>query len=207
MVGRSNVGKSSFINGLLQRRVARTSNTPGKTRLMNFYVVRGELHQRPLQFTMVDLPGYGYAKLSQTERARWGKVLERFLMKRESLCRVVHLVDVRHGMLDNDLEMHQWLVENGFKVWLVLTKTDKLSRSQAAQKILALKKSLIPSVEEVFSFSTTAAPGQFSEPSGAGTSLGGCPAGREPFMVRVAEQVWAWTEATPDPLAVGESSP
>ena len=188
MLGRSNVGKSSFINALLQRRLAHTSNTPGKTRLINFYVVRGELHQRPLEFSLVDLPGYGYAKMAKTERAHWGEVMQKFLLKRPNLARVVHLVDIRHGMLENAAQMHQWLAEEGLPVWMVLTKSDKLSRSQAAQQVLNVHKNLLPNPEELFSFSTTTSITGYG--SGYGQQqLGGFPAGREAFLERLAEQV------------------
>jgi GTP-binding protein len=190
MLGRSNVGKSSFINSLLQRKLAHTSNTPGKTRLMNFYVIRAELRERPLEFSLVDLPGYGYAKMAKTERAHWGDVMQKFLMKRPNLCRVVHLIDIRHGMLENALEMHHWLIEEGFPVWVVLTKSDKLSRSQAASQILDVKKALVPTVDQIFSYSTTT-------PSISG-HLGGFPAGREALLEHVAEQVWNTPKFEPE---------
>ena len=180
LVGRSNVGKSSFINALLQRRIARTSNTPGKTRLINFYVVRAQLEEQPLEFTMVDLPGYGYAKMSKADKAHWSSVLEQFLRDRETLTRVVHLVDIRHGFLENDWEMHEWLVHRRIPSWVVLTKSDKLSRSQAGKQILATQKSLTAGVEQLFSFSTTSA---------GGDSLGGQPAGRDAFLSRLAQLV------------------
>lgn len=119
MVGRSNVGKSSFINGMTGRKnIAKTSNTPGKTRLINFYRINNAL-------AMVDLPGYGYAKVSKKEQQHWQKHLESYLLKREELVLVIQLIDSRHGMQANDFQMWQWLQHHGLPTLLVLTKTDK----------------------------------------------------------------------------------
>lgn len=183
VVGRSNVGKSSLLNSLLQRRLARTSNTPGKTRLLNFFVVRGfrESPQEAIQgqadappekedfeLTLVDLPGYGYAKISQSERAHWGETLRKFLSGRKNLKQILHLVDIRHGMLDSVAQVQTWLQESQLPTTLVLTKTDKLSRSKAAQEVQKLRNELgLP----VIAFS--------SEDKQLGPTLGGSPAGRD----------------------------
>jgi GTP-binding protein len=184
VVGRSNVGKSSLLNSLLQRRLARTSNTPGKTRLLNFFVVRGfrefpaveasedqpalPLEKQDFELTLVDLPGYGYAKISQSERAHWGETLRKFLSGRRNLKQILHLVDIRHGMLDSVCQVQSWLQESQLPTTLVLTKTDKLSRSKAAQEVQKLRNELgLP----VIAFS--------SEDKQLGPTLGGSPAGRD----------------------------
>lgn len=129
LVGRSNVGKSSFINCLLGRRnLARTSNTPGKTRLLNFYRVNE-------RFVLVDLPGYGFAKVSKTEQESWRRNIEEFLSRRESLAGIVQLVDGRHGPQANDLEMFDWLADLEKPVMVVLTKMDKQKKNKIAQVV------------------------------------------------------------------------
>lgn len=126
LVGRSNVGKSSFINCLVGRRnLARTSNTPGKTRLLNFYRVNE-------RFVLVDLPGYGFAKVSKTEQESWRHNLEEFLSRREPLAGIVQLVDGRHGPQANDLEMFDWLADLERPVMVVLTKLDKQKKNKIA---------------------------------------------------------------------------
>lgn len=126
LVGRSNVGKSSLINSLVGSRLARTSNTPGKTRLMHFYLV----NQR---YVLVDLPGYGYAKVSQQDRAYWEDRLMKYLQERPTMRCAMHLIDSRHGPLDNDLEMARWMWQNDIPRCAVLTKTDKISKNALAQ--------------------------------------------------------------------------
>ena len=114
--GRSNVGKSSLINSLLNRKnLARTSSSPGKTVTINFYDVNGE-------FFLVDLPGYGYAKASLAERAKWGKMIEKYLGTRDSLKAVVLLVDIRHAPTKDDVMMYNWVVETGLTPIIVATK-------------------------------------------------------------------------------------
>lgn len=144
-VGKSNVGKSSLINMLLQRKsLARTSSVPGKTQTINWYNIDEQLY-------FVDLPGYGYAKAAKTDQAKWAKVIENYLDKRETLMGVLLLVDIRHAPGNNDLMMLDWL--NHFKVrtLVVATKADKLSRNQQASQIKMLsqmmrvdKKNIIP---------------------------------------------------------------
>ena len=125
LVGRSNVGKSSFLSSLVGRKgLAKVSATPGKTRLINYFLVDDRWY-------LVDLPGYGYAKVSKTEKERWGHALEDYLARRQGLVMVVQLVDVRHGPQDSDMQMHGWLTGRRFPPVVVLTKADKLSRSQA----------------------------------------------------------------------------
>ena len=146
LLGRSNVGKSSFINKLTQRkRLAHTSNTPGKTRLLNYYLVDDS-------WALVDLPGYGFAKVSKKEQARWREALEEYLQRRESLLGVVQLIDSRHGPQKNDVEMNRWLLETGIPAAVVLTKTDK-SKKSTHGKILAQTKKALSAERGYFMFS------------------------------------------------------
>lgn len=136
MVGRSNVGKSSFINKLTKRkRLAHTSNTPGKTRLLNYYLVDD-------RWALVDLPGYGFAKVSKTEQNRWRATLEEYLTKREPLLGVLQLIDARHGPQPNDVDMNGWLGAAGIEVAAVVTKTDKAGRAQSDKAAAAVRKTL-----------------------------------------------------------------
>ncbi|MGI6357836.1 MAG: ribosome biogenesis GTP-binding protein YihA/YsxC [Bacillota bacterium] len=126
LVGRSNVGKSSLINALLNRRnLARTSNTPGRTRTANFYLVDD-------QFYFVDLPGYGYAKISQVERRRWQRMLWDYLSQRQQLCLIVQVVDFRHPPTALDREMYAALRQLGTPKLVIANKIDKVNRSQWA---------------------------------------------------------------------------
>ncbi|MDD3593411.1 MAG: ribosome biogenesis GTP-binding protein YihA/YsxC [Candidatus Gastranaerophilales bacterium] len=129
LLGRSNVGKSSFINKICQRKaLAKTSNTPGKTRLMNYFVINDE-------FAIVDLPGYGYAKVSKTEQEKWRRELESYILNRSELAFVIQFIDGRHDVQNNDLQMREWLDYHGIKTYTVLTKMDYLKQSQAKQTI------------------------------------------------------------------------
>ena len=146
LLGRSNVGKSSFINKLTKRkRLAHTSNTPGKTRLLNYYLVDDS-------WALVDLPGYGFAKVSKKEQARWREALEEYLQKREGLLGVVQLIDSRHGPQKNDVEMNRWLLETGIPAAVVLTKTDK-SKKSTHGKILAQTRKTLSAEKGYFMFS------------------------------------------------------
>ena len=122
--GKSNVGKSSLINTMINRKaLARTSQNPGKTRTINFYNVENKLY-------FVDLPGYGYARAPKSEIAKWGKMIEDYLIKRESLKAIIMLVDIRHEPGENDRMMYDWLKHYGHRIIVVATKSDKLNRSQ-----------------------------------------------------------------------------
>lgn len=122
--GKSNVGKSSLINTMINRKaLARTSQNPGKTRTINFYNVENKLY-------FVDLPGYGYAKAPKSEIAKWGKMIEDYLIKRDSLKAIIMLVDIRHEPGENDRMMYDWLKHYGHRIIVVATKSDKLNRSQ-----------------------------------------------------------------------------
>lgn len=132
--GRSNVGKSSLINSLLNRRgLAKTSNTPGKTRLLNFFRITPAepFHQ---SFYFVDLPGYGFAKVSQSEREQWRQLIESYLAKNERLRGVIALIDSRHGPMASDMELLTWLAHVRQRVIVVATKADKLSNQQREQR-------------------------------------------------------------------------
>ncbi len=123
-LGRSNVGKSSLLNSLLQRKgLARTSNTPGRTQSINFFLVNEA-------FYFTDLPGYGYAKVSKTMRADWGKMAEEYLSQREELKLSIQLIDSRHQPTALDLQLNEWLVYHGKNHLVVATKTDKLSNNK-----------------------------------------------------------------------------
>lgn len=134
--GKSNVGKSSLINGLMNRKsYARTSSQPGKTQTINFYNINEQLY-------FVDLPGYGYAKVSMELRAKWGKMIERYLKKSEQLKLIFLLVDIRHEPSENDKDMYDWIVQNGFQPIVIATKLDKINRSQIAKQTKLIRTSL-----------------------------------------------------------------
>lgn len=134
--GKSNVGKSSLINGLLNRKaLARTSSQPGKTQTINFYNVNDFMY-------LVDLPGYGYAKVPETEKAKWGKMIERYHHTSQTLKAVFLLIDIRHDPSANDKLMYDWIVNNGYNPIIIATKLDKLKRSQVQKNIKAIKDGL-----------------------------------------------------------------
>lgn len=134
--GKSNVGKSSLINGLMNRKsLARTSQQPGKTQTINYYNVNDELY-------FVDLPGYGYAKVSQSEKEKWGKMIEKYLRTSKVLKTVFLLVDIRHDPSKNDQMMYEWILSQGFKPVIIATKLDKINRSQIQKQIKAIKNGL-----------------------------------------------------------------
>lgn len=136
MAGRSNVGKSSFINSLLNRKnLARTSSKPGKTQQLNFYNIDDQLR-------FVDVPGYGYAKVSKTERAKWGKMIEEYLTNRDNLRAVVSLVDMRHEPTGEDVQMYEFLKYYDIPVIIVATKADKIPRGKWNKQESIIKKKL-----------------------------------------------------------------
>lgn len=134
--GKSNVGKSSLINALMNRKsLARTSAQPGKTQTINFYNINDDLYY-------VDLPGYGYAKVSQAEKEKWGKMIENYLRKSKMLKCVFLLVDIRHEPSANDKHMYRWIVEQGFNPVIIATKLDKLKRSQVQKHVKQIRVGL-----------------------------------------------------------------
>ncbi len=136
LAGRSNVGKSSFINTVIQRKnLARTSSKPGKTQTLNFYLIEK-------LFYFVDVPGYGYAKVSKTERAKWGQMIEEYLTNRNDLKAVISLVDFRHAPSSDDIQMYEFLKYYEIPVIVVATKADKIPRSKWDGQKKMIKKAL-----------------------------------------------------------------
>ena len=134
--GKSNVGKSSLINALMNRKsYARTSSPPGKTQTINFYNINDAMY-------LVDLPGYGYANASPAVKAKWGKMIEKYLRQSANLKQVFLLVDIRHDPSENDKMMYNWIVDNGFRPVIIATKLDKLKRSQIAKHVKAVRAGL-----------------------------------------------------------------
>ncbi len=134
--GKSNVGKSSLINALIKRKsLARTSSQPGKTQTINFYHLNDSIY-------FVDLPGYGYAKVSQEIKAKWGKMIEKYLRTSSQLKMVFLLIDIRHEPSANDKNMYEWIVYNGFKPVIIATKLDKINRSQKDKQVKLIRQGL-----------------------------------------------------------------
>lgn len=134
--GKSNVGKSSLINGLMNRKsLARTSAQPGKTQTINFYNINECIY-------LVDLPGYGYAKVAQSEKEKWGKMIENYLHASKDLKAVFLLIDIRHEPSANDKMMYDWIIHNGYEPIIIATKLDKLKRSQVQKNVKMIKEGL-----------------------------------------------------------------
>lgn len=141
--GKSNVGKSSLINALMNRKAyARTSSQPGKTQTINFYRINDDLYY-------VDLPGYGYAKVSLEEKAKWGKMIENYLHRSAMLKKVFLLVDIRHDPSENDKLMYDWIIHNGYQPIIIATKLDKLKRSQVAKQVKQIRQGLGMTKEDI----------------------------------------------------------
>jgi len=144
-LGRSNVGKSSLINSLLLRKgLARTSNTPGRTQSINYFLINDSLY-------FVDLPGYGYARVSKTMRSDWGKMAEEYLSGREQLALCVQLIDSRHKPTDLDLQLNEWLIHHEKPYIVAATKSDKLSNNELNRSLSETRKLL--SASKVISYS------------------------------------------------------
>ncbi|NMM63216.1 YihA family ribosome biogenesis GTP-binding protein [Clostridium sp. P21] len=148
-VGRSNVGKSSLINTLVNRRkLVKVSGTPGKTRLVNFFLINNE-------FYFVDLPGYGYAKVSKSEKESWGKVIERYLTGREQLKKVVLLVDCRHKPSEDDIIMYKWIKHYNYDALIVATKIDKLKKAELRKNLNVIRDTFqLREDEKILTFSS-----------------------------------------------------
>ena len=146
--GKSNVGKSSLINGLMNRKaLARTSAQPGKTQTINFYKINDELD-------LVDLPGYGYARVTPAEKEKWGKMIEGYLHNSKELRAVFLLVDIRHKPSANDKQMYDWICHNGYEPVIIATKLDKLKRSQVAKSLKEIRTGLgLPKEGKILPFS------------------------------------------------------
>ncbi len=154
LLGRSNVGKSSLINKAVRRKnLAKSSSTPGKTRTINYYLINKSWY-------LVDLPGYGYAKVSKKERQSWGKMIENYLLKRDKLRGVVLLLDIRHPPQASDKAMKAWLEHNNIPLMLVATKADKISRSARGKHLHTISKELgLSSADMLFCFSAVTGEG------------------------------------------------
>lgn len=134
--GRSNVGKSSFINSFLDKKnLAKTSSKPGKTKTINFYKINDK-------FRLVDLPGYGYAKVSKTEKEKWNNLIHEYLYERENLKEVFLLVDIRHAPTKQDKEMYDWIIDSGFTGFVIATKYDKIPKTHLKKHIKEIMKTL-----------------------------------------------------------------
>ncbi|MCR5771750.1 MAG: ribosome biogenesis GTP-binding protein YihA/YsxC [Butyrivibrio sp.] len=141
--GKSNVGKSSLINGLMNRKkLARTSAEPGKTQTINFYHVNND-------FYLVDLPGYGYAKRAKGEVEKWGKMIENYLHSSKVLKNVFLLIDIRHEPSANDIQMYEWIVHQGFEPIIIATKADKLNKSQLPKAVKVIRQTLNMSADGI----------------------------------------------------------
>ncbi|HQA50092.1 MAG: YihA family ribosome biogenesis GTP-binding protein [Syntrophomonadaceae bacterium] len=154
IVGRSNVGKSSLINRLANRKnLAKSSSTPGKTRTINFYCFNRSWY-------LVDLPGYGFAKVSRREKARWGKMIEKYLSGRKTLRGVILLVDIRHSPSVDDRTMKDWLEHHQIPFMVVATKADKLSRSARQKNLAMIRRELqLPMEQPPLGFSAVSGEG------------------------------------------------
>ena len=134
--GKSNVGKSSLINALMNRKsLARTSSQPGKTQTINFYNVNNAVY-------FVDLPGYGYAKVSESVKAQWGKMVENYLYQSRQLAVVFLLIDIRHAPSANDCQMYDWIRAHGYQPVIIATKLDKINRSQIQKQLKLIRETL-----------------------------------------------------------------
>ena len=146
--GKSNVGKSSMINKITNRsKLARTSATPGKTRLINVYQVNGEIN-------FIDLPGYGFAKVSKAEKLSWGKMMQDYFARTEDLCHVFHLVDIRHTPTKEDQMMTEYLRHYDIPFTVIATKADKLSKAQRSRSIPVICRTLVVQPWEVMTYSS-----------------------------------------------------
>lgn len=153
--GKSNVGKSSLINALMNRKsLARTSAQPGKTQTINFYNINDEMY-------LVDLPGYGYTKVAVSVKEKWGKMIERYLNTSKMLKAVFLLIDIRHVPSENDKQMYNWIIDNGYQPIIIATKVDKLKRSQVGKHVKQIKTGLnvIPDTP-IIPFSATSKQGR-----------------------------------------------
>lgn len=155
LAGKSNVGKSSLLNCLVNRKsLARTSSEPGKTQTINYYLVNKS-------FYLVDLPGYGYAKVSQSEREKWGRMIENYLNTSRAIRAIILLIDIRHEPGENDKMMYDWIVSQGFTPLIIATKADKIKRSQLAKSIKVIRTALnLTSDDIVIPFSSQTGQGK-----------------------------------------------
>ena len=147
VAGKSNVGKSTLINKLCRRnKLARTSSTPGKTRLINIFLLNGACH-------LVDLPGYGFAKVDKQEKARWGKMMQDYFARADELQHVLCLVDIRHAPTEDDIQMNRFLRETGIPFTVIATKADKISRGARSKYLAPICRALLVQPWEILCFS------------------------------------------------------
>ena len=147
VVGKSNVGKSKMINRLCRRnQLARTSSTPGKTRLINIFLLNGSFH-------LVDLPGYGFAKVDKKEKQRWGTMMQDYFTQSEALKHVLCLVDIRHEPTADDMTMNRFLRETGIPFTVIATKADKFSRGARSKNLAPICRALLVQPWEIICFS------------------------------------------------------
>ncbi len=153
--GKSNVGKSSLINGLMNRKnYARTSQEPGKTQTINYYNINNE-------FYLVDLPGYGFARVSEKTKQQWGKMVENYLHTSRQLRRVFLLIDIRHDPSANDLQMYRWIVHQGFRPVIIATKSDKIKKTQLEKHLNMLRSGLgLPEEAKIYPYSALSKAGR-----------------------------------------------
>lgn len=148
VVGKSNVGKSSLINALCNRRkLCKTSGTPGKTRLINVFLINEQFH-------LVDLPGYGFAKVDKAEKKRWGEMMDRYFQDSTQLFHVLHLVDIRHEPTQDDIAMSNYFRQMGIPFTVVATKADKISRGARMKHIAPICRALLTQPWEIIAFSS-----------------------------------------------------
>lgn len=162
-VGRSNVGKSSLINSLCRRNgMARTSGTPGKTQTLNFFraLVRLNPEDQRREVCLVDLPGYGYARIGQTAKRQWSKFIDEYLVQSVNLKLVFQLIDIRHPPMDSDIASYSWLTSHGIPVQVVATKADKLSRSQIQKQLAVIRAGLGASDAAIIAHSSLSGSGR-----------------------------------------------
>lgn len=153
--GKSNVGKSSLINGLMNRKnYARTSQEPGKTQTINYYNINNE-------FYLVDLPGYGFARVSEKTKQQWGRMIENYLHTSRQLRRVFLLIDIRHEPSANDVQMYKWIVHQGFQPVIIATKADKIKRTQMEKHLNMLRTGLgLPEEVRIYPYSALSKAGR-----------------------------------------------
>ena len=179
--GKSNVGKSSMINKLTNRnKLARTSATPGKTRLINVYQINAEIN-------FIDLPGYGFAKVSKAEKQSWGKMMQNYFATTEDLCHVFHLVDIRHEPTQEDMEMNLFLRQAGIPFTVIATKADKISRGARMKHIAPICRALAVQPWQVIPFSAEDG------------------AGREDILAKIEEVCYAEVEVEEENAAETEN--
>lgn len=174
VVGKSNVGKSSLINALCNRKkLCKTSSTPGKTRLINIFSINDTFH-------LVDLPGYGFAKVNKEEKKRWGEMMERYFQESTLLLHVLHLVDIRHEPTQDDVTMNQYLRQMDIPFTVVATKADKISRGARMKHIAPICRSLLIQPWEVLCFSSADGTGREELLQKIGSIPGLCGKANEP---------------------------